>query len=323
MKACGLDIGYGYTKAVVTGKRVIFPSLAGSPDRAAFALSESDSTIVTLGNQTFMVGMEAVERSQFSYRFENRQWYTTPAYMAFAVAAWARLGLSGDVKLVTGLPLSYYEDKKALQARFEGVHRVQSDNYDVEVCIEGVRVVPQPFGAIFLKAFLPTGEFADPNFLSKKIGVIDVGSNHTNILTALNASDIPGQSTAIDMAVWDLVRAIKNHLRTLAPEAELRDHIVAEALKEGTFSYFGKNFDLKPIIEKPRQRLVEQICSTTTQMWGAGADLYAIVISGGGASLVGDDVAAFFSRHQRVIVIKDQYTNANGFYRFAKFLCKG
>lgn len=321
MKSMGLDIGYGYTKAISTGQRVIFESLAGSPDLAAFNAGGQEELVVDLGaDGRFMVGRDAVHRSTFIDRFENRRWIETPQYKAFFVAALAKLQPGSPIRLVTGLPLSYYADKARLQTRFTGLHRIMANGYDAEIEVVETRVVPQPFGSLFLQAFLPNGEFADVNFLTERIGIIDCGSNHTNFLTAFESADVPGQSTAIDMAVWDLVRAVKSHLREVAPDAEVRDHLLAGAMKTLKISHFGREFDLEPIVAEPRRRLVEQICSTATQVWGSGADLYAIVISGGGANLVGDAVANFFERHGRVKVVKDQFANAAGFYRFAQYL---
>jgi hypothetical protein len=60
----GIDSGYRATKAVTDQHRVTFPSVAGSPDRARFALGDgSPQSIVLLALNHLRIGAKAVRQS--------------------------------------------------------------------------------------------------------------------------------------------------------------------------------------------------------------------------------------------------------------------
>ena len=78
--------------------------------------------------------------------------------------------------------------------------------------------------------------------------------------------------------------------------------------------------DLTGIVEETLEPLAEQVLAEATQLWNGGAALDAILISGGGALLLGPYIRRHF-RHARV-VDDPVFANALGYWRFAQRLAR-
>ena len=86
------------------------------------------------------------------------------------------------------------------------------------------------------------------------------------------------------------------------------------------FKYFGEPMDLQAVIDSALAPLAEQVIAEATQLWNGAAALDVILVSGGGALLLGPAIKSHF-RHAR-IVSEPVFANAFGFWRFAQRLGK-
>ena len=322
----GLDVGYGYTKGATHGAQTIFPSSAGSATLPRFGVgNRSDNLYVKVDGKNYAIGDTAVRFSRFDARQESRNWILSNEWLALVYGALVKLDARGPTVIVVGLPLSYFNDKETVRERLLGKHEIEfygNESGTSYVEIQRVFVVPQPFGALFKQVFLPTGRIREKyiDLLTGRVGIIDFGSNHTNLLEINGGDAVESGSTAINMGGWDLCRAVRDHLFDNAPGAEFKDHELARAIEVGTFASFGEMIPLEPIVAPIRDDLINEICATATQLWGDGSNLSAILISGGLAPVAGEAVKSFFSRHKRVIVIDDaQMANARGFLAYGRF----
>ena len=66
--------------------------------------------------------------------------------------------------------------------------------------------------------------------------------------------------------------------------------------------------------------LAEQVLAEVTRLWNGGATIDAILVSGGGALLLGPYITHHF-RHARVVG-EPVFANALGFWRFAERLAR-
>lgn len=318
----GADIGYGYTKFAIGAKLGIIPSIVGSPDRSVFSLGQT-STIIEYTDHRYMIGSDAVRQSQFQARREDRDWIHSPEYQTLFYAVLAQA--SPTPTIVTGLPLAWYQsDKNILKANLSRYHEFTVDNghgmTEYAVTPKVVYIVPQPFGAFFAEVFNALGGLKEPTLLDGRCGIIDVGSKTTNILTVEGGSDIPGRSQTVIKGGWDVARAVARHLEEVAPELDPSDYQLQAAIQSRTITYYSQPIDLTATIAGAVQGFADNISATATQLWGSGADLDAIILSGGGMYLLSDALRGLFSRHGRVITPdKPEYANAIGFARFAKF----
>jgi len=328
MLSIGLDLGYGFSKVASSLGETIFASAVGTPEVGRFGLNLNGTRQLVVDGSTWLVGEEAVEQSRFLQRREDRRWIESDEYHTLFVAALdaAINGNGGEhqVLLVTGLPLAYYADKDALENRLLGRFTVQRKGQTPRhVRIQECRVVPQPFGSLFSLAFNEQSQIVDGELLDSPTGIIDIGSKTTNILATTHARELLRESGSVNTGGWDVVRAVRAHLAQVCGDAEPRDHEVAQAIVERKFYYHGRPVDLGSVIDGIVEPFAEQIAAQASQLWNRGASMRHILISGGGAHLIGQTLKQHFSRHADVRVINDsQMANVRGYYRFAQFLAR-
>lgn len=317
----GIDIGYNELKAVTDARRVKFPSVVGTPDRARFSLNGNDEFLLTVGGNTWQIGQSAVRQSRFIHRREDRAWITSDEYYHLFLAALTELTAANwvELKIVTGLPVAFFEnDKDVLQNRLMGEHRAQRDGRNAQTFkVTDVRVIPQPFGALLSEALDNRGQIVN-NQLTGQVGVIDVGGKTTNILSVDQLAEVSNETTSVNLGGWDIVRQIREHLTGMCPDLDLRDHQIAEAIKTRTLNYYGEPVDLGPAIDSIIGPMANQVIAQATQLWNGGAALIAILIVGGGAILLGPYLQRHF-RHAR-IAHNPIYANAVGYWKLSQRL---
>ena len=317
----GLDIGYSSVKAVSGDRRVTFPSVVGTPDRARFSLDGSANgpgTIALTAPAPALVGEGAVSQSRFLARREDRNWIDSPEYLTLFLAALTEMtGASARINLVTGLPVAFYDDRDRLRDTLAGIHRVTREGRSAQtLTVEKVRVIPQPFGALLSMALGANGQIADKALASGTAGVIDVGGKTTNLLSVSRLSEIGRETASVNVGAWDVIRAVRDHLAADCPGLDLRDHELAAAVQARSVHYYGQWVDLGPVVDAALKPLADQVLAQATQLWNGGARLDAVLVSGGGALLLGPRITAGF-RHAR-IVSDPVFANAQGYWRLSQ-----
>ena len=207
--------------------------------------------------------------------------------------------------------------------RLLGHHRAQREERSAQsLQVTEVKVIPQPFGALLAATLDDNGRIITDNELATgSVGVIDVGGKTTNLLSVHRLSEIGRETASVNAGAWDAVRGLRSWLDTHCPDLELRDHQVVEAIVARQVKYYGESLALSRQVEDVLEPLAEQILAQATQLWNGGAALDAILVSGGGALLLGPLIRRHF-RHARVVE-KPVWANALGFWRFAERLARG
>lgn len=317
----GLDIGYSAVKAVSGDRRVTFPSVVGTPETARFSLNGGKNIILTTPHHV-QIGDGAVQQSRFLNRREDRQWVESDAWYSLFLAAISELTSASRVELnlVTGLPVAFYDDKALISSQLLGNHRVQREGRPAQrLEVSGCHVIPQPFGALLAATLGDNGRIVDHHLATGEVGIVDVGGKTTNILSVNALSEITDGTSSVNSGSWDAVRAVRDYLSTHYPGLEeLRGHRIIQAITDRRVSYFDEEADLSPIIDETLDPLADQVLAEITRRWGNAATLQAIIVSGGGALLIGPRIQNRF-RHARVIE-NPVFANALGFWRFAQRL---
>ncbi len=320
----GLDVGYSHTKAVHGSVRVIFPSVVGTPDKARFSLYAEDGLILTHPFHV-QVGAKAVTQSRFLQRREDRHWVESDEWIALSLAALTELtsATSVELRVVTGLPVAFFADRQVVRDRLLGEHKVQREGrYRQTFRVVDCRVIPQPFGTLLSAALDDRGRIVDQTLATGAVGVIDIGGKTTNLLSVNRLAEISHETASVNVGAWDAVRAIQIWLADRYPGLEdLRPHMVVEAMIARQVKYYGETVDLRAVVEETLDPLAEQILAEASQLWNGGATLDAILVTGGGAHLLGQYVQRRF-RHARV-VSEPVFANALGYWRFAQRLATG
>lgn len=326
----GIDSGYDSHKIVTNGKQESFKSVVGTPERSRFSLNGHHNTDIVLTDQdgTWLIGDSAVEQSRFIYRREDHDWYKSAEYRRLMLAAFGQLttGTAVRMDIVTGLPVAYYETgKDDVRDLFTATHRVEiAGRTPQRIEVTSCRVIPQPFGTVLSMAFTDTGKVADKSLIDGPVGVIDVGGKTTNILSVKGFSEVSRETTSVPVGAWDIVRAVRDALGRQYPELQDRsDHEIMAAVRNREIYHFGRQIDLSETVTEAVNNMAGTILSTATRLWKTADHLRAVLVSGGGAHWLGQNIVRSreFSRHSRVIVVPDPtFANAIGYWKLGVFL---
>jgi plasmid segregation protein ParM len=319
----GLDIGYSAVKAVSGDRRVIFPSAVGSPDKARFSLNGNAVSIVLVAPDHVQVGEGTIKQSRFIHRREDRRWIESDEWYTLVLAVFTELTAAkmAELRIVTGLPIAFYDDKLAVRDRLLGDHRPQREGRHAQTLrVTDCRVIPQPFGCLLAATLDDRGATTDMVLATGNVGIIDIGGKTTNLLSVSELSEIGPETDSANVGAWDAVRAVRVWLAEHCPDLDLRDHQIVDAIIARQVKYYGKPADLTGIVDETLERLANEVLAVASQLWNGGAALDAILISGGGALLLGPYITRHF-RHARV-ADEPVFANALGFWRFAQRLAK-
>lgn len=319
----GLDVGYSATKGICGERKATFPSVVGTPDKARFSLNGANAQHIILTEPAHVaVGAGAVLQSRHLKRREDRGWTGSDEWYHLVLAALTELtaATTVDLQVVTGLPVAFYlTDKDKVQSRLLGEHRATREGRRAQsLKIVACRVIPQPFGALLAATLDDRGHVADQALATGAVGVIDVGGKTTNLLSVNRLSEIGRETASVNAGAWDVARAVRGYLDNQCPELDLRDHQVMQAIIRRQVNYFGEPVDLGPTIDAALTPMAEQVIAQATQLWNGAAALDVILVTGGGALLLGPFISRHF-RHARV-VDEPVFANALGFWRFAQYL---
>jgi len=324
MKLLGIDLGYNATKIVSSTGKVQFPSIVGTPDKSSFQIVGASGFSIKHNNKHYNIGNVAAEQSRFVTRKEDREWINSDEYMVLFHAALSTQFVKGpeSVTVVTGLPLAYYDaDKQNIKEQFERMHHVFRDDRNVVTLnVEKCSVVPQPMGTLAHVAFDDEGNITNSTMLTGRVGIIDIGGKTTNILHALRMADIRAETESVAIGGWDVVRAMQSKVESACPGVGYSDHEISEAVKKMFVKYKGRVVDLSQEVNSVLDKVTQPILSKVRELWAAdGARLDQILISGGGAHLIGDRLKSALD-HENVELVDDPvFANAMGYYKLAKW----
>jgi plasmid segregation protein ParM len=213
--------------------------------------------------------------------------------------------------------VAFYADKERVKERLIGDHRVHRQGRRAQALkVIECRVIPQPFGALLSLALDSRGGIADMDLATSTAGVIDIGGKTTNLLSVKRLTEVSRETASVSVGIWGVARAVRAYLADHVLDLELRDHEVMGAVITRQVRYFGESIDLSEVIDKALSSLADQIIAEATQLWDGAAGLDVILVTGGGALLLGPVLQSHF-RHARAV--KDPvFANALGFWRLAQ-----
>lgn len=317
----GVNVGYSHAKFVAEKRRALFASVVGTPEVARFSvMGGSNGSIMLAEPDRVQVGAGAVSQSRFLRRREDRGWIHSEEWYTLFLAGYSQVAAAPfdpAVRVVTGLPVAFYDDGRELRDRLLGRHRVQLDgagaqSFEVTDC----RVIPEPFGTLLAVCLDDRGTIVDKELAMGAVGVIDVGGKTTNLLSVNRLAEIGRETASVSVGAWDAVRGVRAWLGVHCPNRDYRDHEVMEAIIAGETRYYGERVDLSEPVREVLEPLAEQVVAEASQLWNGAAALDAILVGGGGALLVGNQIRLHF-RHAR-IVDDPVFANALGFWRFGQ-----
>ena len=294
----GIDIGFGFTKATNGRDVVVFKSIFGEAAEIQYReqlLEPSggeDHLHLEVDGKPCFVGELAERQSNVrSFTLDQNQ-FVTGFTRIMALAALSRLAPKGDaLKLVTGLPISYYRRHREEIARlltgkhsFRVIDRAGQAN-DFNTTVSQVRVIPQPFGSLFNLMLGSLAEVADKRFVQGKIGVIDVGFRTCDFTIADRTRYSERGSRTTDHGIAQAFGIIAGKLRDMSG-VNVELYRLYEAAARGNIKIRGKTIDLKPMLEEVLGKLASSIASEVERLWVDDWDIDLMAITGGGGAVL-------------------------------------
>lgn len=320
-----LDIGYGYTKGLTAQGRVIIPSLVGPAEAIRF---ESDivatggrGIAVEVDGRTYFVGelAEYQSASRSQTLDVTRTGSAEQKALFYAVASELVKTTTGEVIIVTGLPVADFDDrnKRALRGMLRGRHEVKRQGRHRKRHFEVVDVyaVPQAMGSLFALILDRQGRLVDGDLADGRVGIVDVGMATTNyiLVDRLRYVEVGSDSITSGMAEV-LAKVAKDLKREYGFDWSLQLSKVDQVVRKRTVDPFGDPVNITGIVSPHLEALADTLLSKARTLWGTGVDLKAIVLTGGGSL----ETARYFRKaypHVRTLGDNSQFANVVGYLR--------
>ena len=327
----GLDIGYGYTKAVASnGKNYTIPSLIGEGFLRRygdiFGSQEGlnlDNIHVELNGRHYFVGkLASLESRTCSYAFEKDriEHENTKVLLATAVALLMNQE-EESISIAVGLPFSdYIQQGKRFQEylyNFDETVKLYDRNRPRLRRVRFLKATsfPQSAGAIY--------ELAERfNFGHQGlVGCIDVGTKTTDIMvfTADKMYPVESMSGTIDAGAHIihsyLQKEIEEQLGIWAEAFEL------ESALRNNFQIVkrGQTIDLSQAAIQGKKDLAKKIRDEVVKLWGQRMDnLSMVFVVGGGALLLKKHLLKIYDN--TIIPEGAEMLNARGFLHVARMM---
>jgi plasmid segregation protein ParM len=319
-----VDIGYGYTKAMSPRGQVIVPSLVGPAETIRF-----ESDIITLNGKGialevegrgFFVGEQAeLQSASRSQTLDvTRTGSTEQKALFYAVASELVRTTNDEVAVVTGLPVGDYDDrnKATLREMLVGPHVVKRQGkHTRRFGVRNVYTVPQAMGSLFTLVLDRRGKLVDGDLAGGRVGIVDVGTLTTNYVLVDRLRYVEVGSDSITTGTSEmLLKVAKDLKREHSLDWALQLGKVDQAVRGRAVEVYGDRVNITGLVDPHLEALADTIVSRARSLWGAGVDLKAVVVTGGGSL----ELAPYIRRaypHTRTVGGDPQFANVTGYLR--------
>lgn len=330
-KNIGVDLGYGFVKVTDGKKDKIFPSVVGQARTLRYVTDETSEQSfiknmdVIVDDREYFVGDLANRQSDvvlFSLN-ENRMDENISNVLLVTSLALLAEGRSTNFNIVTGLPVGFFtETKQTITQRFKGRHNIilrknQQNEQEQTINVNEVKVLPQPFGALFDLILDYNGTLVDEAMASSKVGIIDIGFRTTDYIVVDNLENIDrlggSSNTAVSTAYFMIADMLKEEFKITKPIYQL-DEIV----RSGEIRISGKTYNLEEIKKHAFSVVAEKLVTEINSVWTNKWELDMVFISGGGGMALAEHLLPHFENS--MVVKEAQFANVYGFRKLAQRL---
>lgn len=352
----GIDLGYGYIKAVGPGGEFLFPALTarmarslgladifgGAPGAEAPASDKkrADGYRVELSGSVrgrFAVGslarLEGGAGSGVPFDEDRRGHEGTRVLLAVA-AALASGGAGAPLVVATGMPPGYLdrpagEGKTLREAEEEALRGFQVDVAFqngpfpgvVPVRVAGARVFPQAAGGVFHALSVAGRSLGMVG--TGEIGVVDVGYKTTDflVLELETHNTAEGMSGSLEVGTHLVANLVAEAFHA-ATGGELPQEFAEGVVASGNAQAWwrGRQVDLSQALAEAREAAATAVYEGLRGVWRGRMDtLRQILVMGGGGALLGPILSDRTEGFCRVMP-EPQMANAKGFAEVARRL---
>ena len=325
MNVVGIDIGYSNLKLAYGNtdkgmRTTLRPAGAAPADRFGGRFdgkAQDDFLHVAVDGQPFIAGVSP-DRAEMWERSLHADYSKTESYKALFHAGLLLSEMSEIDVLVTGLPVSQYQDearRKLLEQQFIGKHQITQKR---SVNVAQVKVIAQPIGGLFdyvnQQGDDDNGDLqiddearvlvVDPGFFSLDWVLVSNGqlqrqSSGTSVKASSVLLEQAGVMIAEEHGAKPTIETIENAIRN----------------GKGSILLMGQRVELAPYLERASESL-SSVTSTSIQkslrIESMSPDI--VVLVGGGAGFFKKTIQEAFPRLKVVSPEQSVLSNARGFW---------
>jgi hypothetical protein len=314
----GLDNGYGQVKVVCadTREEKLFPSVVTRVDRA---LLGKEDTYFSYSDATgrYLVGDDALLHGQPTLPSVDSSYIERPEYRVQALyaiesvlAGHLKKGQQLPVDLVTGLPVEFFKAHRA------SLEKIVMSWENPRIRVNSVTVVPQPMGALMDLSGDWDGMIEFDFRGDKRVALVDVGHGTIDAIEIVDGK-VSGNFQGRSVGVSRMYDELFSTLSQLKPDAGIERSEIPRIAREGQFIYFGEEIGIGKQLRDAKRRMAEVVASVVQEAWPSAAKLYRIVVTGGGAEALKDELPKVINPKQLLMPEKPAMSNARGFAKLA------
>lgn len=323
-----VDLGYGFIDARTATQYVRFPSAIGISEEIKYGgnLVDSgrnnrspDDIRLEMDSGRYFVGEMALRQSSTYHSLQDRSRIGTEDDLILLHAALARLGVSGPIRLVVGLPVEWYGDRAKLEELLLSKHIInQVGRKPVHVEVEQVIIALQPFGVLFGVIFNEHGRVVNSAVAKGRNGVIDAGMHTSDWVICDNGEYIEAGSGSIAKAMGTIYKRLIEAVKQTYGRKLASLHEADKALRAGHITMRGQQHPIAELAEPIIRNTAQAVLSAVLDSWEDQADgLDNVFIGGGGNSTLGP---YFAERFPHAVILPDGgRTIVEGYYRYGLF----
>ena len=323
MKIIGLDIGYSNLKLAIgevgqTPTEFLLPSGAASEDRLPHGIRLGEEGIrVQLDSECWRIGLPHGRFDQAS-RSLHQNYTDSSAYKALFYGALLMAGHDHVDKIVTGLPVSIWQDatiRSQLAEQLIGVHQVVTSR---RVVVDSVDVIPQPLGAYLDRLW---NAVSDTQVLSEgRVLIVDPGYFSVDwVVIEQGALRQSGSGSSLD-AMSLLIREAAEEIY-LDRQGKVSSETLEDALRngKGEIFLFGETISLDPYLKKASSRVADQAMDQLQEsIRRETGSIDVVILAGGGAAHYKASVRDRFRKSKVMMADCPERANARGFFYFGE-----
>ena len=319
-----IDIGYGYTKGQTKRAQMITPSLVGPAETIRF---ESDviaangrGISVEVDGRVYFVGEQAeLQSASASQTLDVTRTGSAEQKALFYAAASELVKTTTDaVAVVTGLPVSDYDsrNKTALKNMLTGAHTItRRGKRTRRFEVTNVYIVPQAIGSLFALVLDKRGKLTDGDLAGGRVGIVDIGTLTTNFVLADRLRYVEHGSDSVTTGMSEALQKVAKDLkREHGLDWGLQLGKVDQAVRGRSVEVYGDRVNIAALVDPHLEALADTIVSKSRSLWGAGVDLKAVVLTGGGSLELSSYVRKAYP-HARTVGGDPQFANVTGYLR--------
>jgi plasmid segregation protein ParM len=302
------DIGYSYFKGIGNGKRVFYPSVLG--EIRTQLLGQDGYLQVETDDGAWFIGDGAIEQSLNLIRGgQDKDWAKTPMYRALLLAGISEVVSPAThevaIDLASGLPVADFSMRDEVVGLLTGTHLVKRPGRrNLEITIRNALFVPQALAAF--DGNLDNGQ---------TLVVLDIGGRNINYSTFTGKRAIATQCGSTESGMLNIVEQIARQIKTKTGR-DLKTHQAIEAMKTHQVRAYGRVCDVGDIVTGELEMFVNSVHTLVSSRWGDTSAVDIMLIAGGGALMVGEQIARNYL--QARIVDDPQWANVNGYLRYGR-----